>query len=67
MFDSKFLVSVLWKFVYVVVAAAALAIANWTQANPDIGLWTIDSLKIAVAAAVVAAVKKFITGFFVSP
>lgn len=62
--DTKFLRSIAWKAVYVVIAAAVLALANWTTANPDIGLWTLDSLKIAVATAVVAALKKFVTGFF---
>jgi hypothetical protein len=32
---------------------------------PEPGLWTMDSLKIAVLAAVVAAVKKFVANFFV--
>lgn len=62
--NSAFLKSVGLKAVYVVVAAGALALANWTTANPDIGLWTFDSLKLAVATAVVAALKKFVTGFF---
>ena len=64
--DSKFLRSVLLKAVYVVVASGALALANWTTAHPDIGLWTLDSLKIALATAVVAGLKKAVTGFFVS-
>lgn len=62
--DSKFLRSVLLKAVYVIVAAGALGLANWTTANPDIGLWTLDSLKIALATAVVAALKKYATSFF---
>ena len=62
--DLAFLRSIGLKAVYVVVAAAALALANWTTANPDIGLWTMDSLKLAVATAVVAALKKFVSNFF---
>lgn len=62
--DSKFFRSVGLKALYVVIASAALALANWTTANPDIGLWTLDSLKIAVATAVVAGLKKYVTNFF---
>lgn len=64
MFDKAFIRSVLLKGVYVVIAAAAAGLLGWLDANPDIGLWTMDSLKIAVLSAVVAAGKKFVTGFF---
>lgn len=63
-FSWPFIRSILWKFVYVIVAAAVATLAGWLQANPEVGLWTFDSLKIAVLASVVAAVKKFVSGFF---
>ena len=62
--DSKFLRSIALKGLYVILASAVLGLAGWLDANPDIGLWTMDSLKIAVVAAIVAGVKKFVTGFF---
>lgn len=64
MFDKAFLRSTALKFVYVVVASAALGLTGWLDANPDAGLWTFDALKIAVATAVVAGVKKFAASFF---
>ena len=67
MFDSGFLRSVALKALYVVIAAAAMGLMGWLEANPDIGLWTMDSLKIAVGASVVAALKKFVGGFFAVP
>ena len=65
--DLLFLRSIALKFAYVIVAAALAALAGWVQATPDFGLWTMDSLKIAVLTAVVAAAKKFVTSFFVVP
>ena len=62
--DTKFLRSIGLKAVYVIVASAVLGLAGWLDANPDVALWTMDSLKIAVVAAIVAGVKKFVTGFF---
>ncbi len=62
--DSKFLRSIGLKALYVVIASAALGLTGWLNAHPDVGLWTLDSLKIAVGAAVVAGLKKFVTGFF---
>jgi hypothetical protein len=67
MFDLKFLKAVALKAVYVVIAAAAMALMGWLDAHPDIGLWTFDSLKIAVGAAVVAALKRFVGNWFVNP
>ena len=61
---TPFIRSIAFKAVYVIIAAAVAALAGWTQANPDIGLWTLDSLKIAVLTAVVAAIKKFAFSFF---
>jgi hypothetical protein len=62
--DSKFLRSIALKGLYVVIASAVLGLSGWLDANPNVGLWTMDSLKIAVAASIVAGVKKFVTGFF---
>jgi hypothetical protein len=62
--DLLFLRSIALKFGYVIVAAAVAALAGWVDTNPEFGLWTMDSLKIAVITAVVAAAKKFITNFF---
>ena len=64
MFDKAFLRSVALKAVYVVVASAVLGLTGWLDANPDVALWTLDSLKIAVATAVVAGVKKFAGNIF---
>lgn len=64
MFDTKFFKSVGLKAVYVLVASAVLGLTGWLDANPDVALWTIDSLKIAVAASVVAGLKKFVTNIF---
>ncbi len=66
MFDKAFLRSIALKGVYVVVASAVLGLSGWLDANPDAALWTLDSLKIAVATAVVAGVKKFVTNFFIA-
>lgn len=66
MFDKAFLRSIALKAVYVIAASAVLGLTGWLDANPDVALWTLDSLKIAVATAVVAGVKKFATNLFVS-
>lgn len=62
--DTAFIRSIALKALYVVVASAAAGLLGWLQANPDIGLWTLDTLKIAVLTAVVAGLKKFVTNFF---
>ena len=62
--DTAFWRSTALKAVYVIVASAAAGLLGWLDANPDLGLWTLDSLKIALLAAVVAGLKKFVTGFF---
>ena len=67
MFDVKFLRSVAYKALYVVVAAGAMGAVGWLDANPDVGLWTLDSFKLAIGAAVVAALKKFVGNFFITP
>jgi hypothetical protein len=66
MFDKAFLRSVALKAVYVVVASAVLGLTGWLDANPDVALWSLDSLKIALATAVVAGVKKFAGNIFVA-
>lgn len=64
--DTAFWRSVGLKAVYVIVASAVAGLAGWLNTNPDLGLWTLDSLKIAVLTAVVAGLKKFVANFFVS-
>lgn len=64
MFDKAFLRSVALKGVYVIVASAVLGLSGWLDANPNAGLWTFDSLKIALATAVVAGIKKFAGNMF---
>ena len=59
-----FVRSLLYKVAYVVAASAVLGLSGWLDANPDVALWTFDSLKIAVAAAVIAGVRKLVTSFF---
>jgi hypothetical protein len=63
--DLLFLRSIALKALYVIVAAAATAVASYVTGNPEMSLWSIATLKLAVITAVVAAVKKFITNFFV--
>ena len=67
MLSWPFLRSILWKAIYVVAAAAVAGLAGWLDTNPDVGLWTLDSLKIAVLASVVAALKKFAGSWFQAP
>ena len=66
MFDKAFLRSIALKGVYVVVASAILGLSGWLDANPDVALWSFDTLKVAVATAVVAGIKKFATNLFVA-
>lgn len=54
--------SIALKFVYAFLAAEALAISGWIEANP-IGAWTLVSFKVAVGTAAFAALKKFIASF----
>jgi hypothetical protein len=62
--DLLFLRSIALKFAYVVIAAAATAVTAYVTGNPEMSLWSIAALKLAVITAVVAAVKKFVTNFF---
>ena len=66
MFDKAFLRSIALKGVYVVVASAILGLSGWLDANPDVALWSFDTLKVAVATAVVAGVKKFAQNLFIA-
>jgi hypothetical protein len=63
--DLALLKSILLKGVYVVLAAALTALAAFVSGNPDMSLWSIAALKLAVITAVVAAVKKWVANFFV--
>lgn len=63
--DIAFLRSVALKGLYVVIAAAATAIAAYVTSTPEMSLWTMDTLKLAVITAVVAAVKKWVANMFV--
>jgi hypothetical protein len=67
MFDKAFLRSILLKAAYVVAASAVLGLSGFLDSNPDVALWSFDTLKIAVATSVVAGLKKFVTSFFYQP
>ena len=47
MFDAKFLRSIALKGLYVVVAAAVFGLSGWLDANPDVGLWTMERRNFA--------------------
>jgi len=54
------LVSLFWKLVYGVAAAAALAVTTYLETATDPHLWSLKSLVVVLTPLVVSTVKKVV-------
>lgn len=57
------LTSLLWKLVYGVAAALALALTTFLESNTDPHLWSLKSLVVTATPLLASTLKKLVAGF----